>query len=74
MERHLSTGTVTIVALMAAHRLAQDQSHGSHTLDDFFRQRVARIREADRNLGEPIHCQSPNNRSCKPRPDRPFAK
>jgi hypothetical protein len=43
MVRHLSTGTATIVALMAAHRLARDQSHGSHTLDDFFRQEAARI-------------------------------
>jgi hypothetical protein len=43
MERHLSTGTATLVALMAAHRLAQDQSHGPHTLDDFFRQEAARV-------------------------------
>lgn len=43
MVRHLSTGTATIVALMAAHRLAQDQGHGSRPLDDFFRQEAARI-------------------------------
>jgi len=30
MVGHLSTGTATIVALMAAHRLAQDQVHATH--------------------------------------------
>lgn len=43
MVRHLSTGTATIVALMAAHRLMRNQSQGSCTLDDFFRQEAARI-------------------------------
>lgn len=43
MVRHLSTGTATIVALMAAHRLARNQSQGSRTLDDFFRQEAALI-------------------------------
>jgi hypothetical protein len=41
MVRHLSTGTATIVALMAAHRRAQEEPDGSHTLDDFFRQEAA---------------------------------
>jgi hypothetical protein len=43
MVRHLSTGTAIIVALMAAHRLARNQSQGSRTLDDFFKQEAARI-------------------------------
>jgi len=43
MVRYLSTGIVTIVALMAAHRRAQDQSSGSGTLDDFFKQEAARV-------------------------------
>ena len=50
MLRHLSTGTATIVALMAAHRLAQDQSHGSRTLDDFFTWEAA-------SIGDPPHCK-----------------
>jgi hypothetical protein len=43
MVRYLSAGTVTIVALMAAHRRAQGQSSGSGTLDDFFKQEAARV-------------------------------
>jgi len=52
MERHRSIGSSTIAALMAAHRLAQDQPPGSHRLDDFFKQEAARIAGCQRGPDE----------------------
>jgi len=43
MERHLSTGTATIVALMGAHRPVQNEPKDPDALDRFFRQQVAGI-------------------------------
>jgi hypothetical protein len=41
MERHFSTGTATIVALMAAHRLAS--CHDDRELASAFREEVAAL-------------------------------
>jgi len=64
MVRHLSTGTGIIVALMAAHRLARDQSENSSTLDEFFRQETARLDDFQYSMDE-------LGKSCK---DRVVAK
>ena len=45
MERVFSVGTATIVALMAAHRLAQDHGLGDRSLDSAFREAAARLDE-----------------------------
>jgi hypothetical protein len=52
MVRHLSIGTATIVALMAAHRAARDQWQASRGLDEYFRQEAARIDDYLRALDQ----------------------
>jgi hypothetical protein len=51
MVRHHSIGTATIVALMAAHRLAKDQSHD---LDESNHD----LRQADTCIGSSRHMSS----------------
>jgi len=64
MVRHLSTGTAMIVALMAAHRLAHDRSHGSRTLDDYFRQEASPIDDCPRKfVGLGTHCEQTTTES-----------
>jgi hypothetical protein len=64
MVRHLSTGTAMIVALMAAHRLAHDRSHGSRTLGDYFRQEASHIDDCPRKfVGLGTHCEQTTTES-----------
>jgi len=52
MVRHLSIGTATIVALMAAHRLAREQDNDARRLDEFFRQEAAQLDGRQHSMDE----------------------